>query len=91
MSLPINIAHVIEEYTGVTSRVNNNAIHREMPILVIGVVVIDVPPPSGEMMIAFSYKEHLSGEMCKIRILLELGVKLLRRPLAREGSKRPKC
>jgi hypothetical protein len=59
----------------VTSRVNNNAIHRKIPTLVIGVVVIDVPPPCGETMIAFPYKEYLPGEMCKIRILLELGVK----------------
>jgi hypothetical protein len=73
--LPINVAHGIEEYTGVTSRVNNNTIHRRMSTLVIGAVVIDVPPPSGETMIAFPYKEHLLGEMCKIRILLEFGVK----------------
>jgi hypothetical protein len=46
-----------------------------MPTLFIGVVVIDVPPPSGETMIAFPDKEHFSGEMCKIRILLDLGVK----------------
>jgi hypothetical protein len=46
-----------------------------MPTLVIGVVVIDVPPPSGEPMIAFPNEKHLPGEMCKIRILLELVVK----------------
>jgi hypothetical protein len=46
-----------------------------MPTLVIGVVVIDVPPPSGEAMIAFPNEKHLPGEMCKIRILFELGVK----------------
>jgi hypothetical protein len=74
-SLLINVAHSIEEYTGVSSRVNNYAIHRDMPTLVIGVVVIDVPPPSGEPMIAFPNEKHLPGEMCKIRILLELGVK----------------
>jgi hypothetical protein len=78
VSLPINVAHGIEEYTGITSSVNNNAIHPEMPILIIGVVVIDVPPPSSETMIAFPYKEHLPGEMCKIRILFELGVKFCR-------------
>jgi hypothetical protein len=75
VSLPINVAHGIEEYTGVSSRVNNNAIHRDMPTLFIGVVVIDVPPPSGETMIAFPDKEHFPGEMCEIRILLDLGVK----------------
>jgi hypothetical protein len=74
-SLPINVAHSIEEYTGVSSRVNNYAIHRDMPTLVIGVVVIDVPPPSGEPMIAFPNEKYIPGEMCKIRILLELGVK----------------
>jgi hypothetical protein len=52
-----------------------------MPILFIGVVVIDVPPPSSETMIAFPDEEHLPGKMCKIRILLELGVKLCGRLL----------
>jgi hypothetical protein len=47
-----------------------------MPTLVIGVVIINVPPPSGETMIAFPNEEHLPSEMCKIRILLELGVKI---------------
>src|ERR1700737_1193691 len=61
--------------TGVSPRVNNNAIHRNMPTLVIGVVVIDVPPLCGETMIAFPDGEHLPSEMCKIRILHELGVK----------------
>jgi hypothetical protein len=75
VSLPINVTHDIEEYTGVSSRVNNYTIHRDMPTFFIGVVVIDVLPPSGETMIAFPNEEHLPGEMCKIRILLELGVK----------------
>jgi hypothetical protein len=75
VSLPINVAHGIEEYTGVSSRVNNNAIHRDMPTLVIGVVVIDVFLPSGETMIAFPDEEHILSEMCKIWILLELGIK----------------
>ena len=75
MNLTINVAHSIEEYTGVASRVNNYAIHRDMPTPFIGVVVIDVPPPSGETMIAFPNEEHLPSEMCKIRIHLELGVK----------------
>ena len=75
-SLSINVAHSIEEYTGVSSGVNNYAIHRDMPTLLIGVVVIDVPPPSGEPMIAFPNEKHLPSEMCKIRILLELGVKI---------------
>ena len=52
--------------TGVSPRVNNNAIHRNMPTLVIGVVVIDVPPPCGETMIAFPDEERLPGEMCKM-------------------------
>jgi hypothetical protein len=75
VSLPINVAHGIEEYTGVSSMVNNNAIYRDMPTLVIGVVVIDVSPPSGETMILFPDEEHIPDKMCKIRILLELGVK----------------
>jgi hypothetical protein len=78
VSLPINVAHGIEEYTGVSSKVNNNAIHRDMPTLVIGVVIIDVSPPSGETMIAFPDEEHIPDEMCKIRILLEFGVKFCR-------------
>jgi hypothetical protein len=74
VSLPINVAHGIEEFTGVSSRVNNNAINRDMPTFVIGVVIIDVSLPSGETMIAFPYEKHIPGEMCKIRILLELGI-----------------
>jgi hypothetical protein len=75
MNLPIDIAHGIEEYTGVSSRVNNYAIHRYMPTLFIGVMVVDVPPPSGKTVIAFPDEKHLPGKMCKIRIVLELGVK----------------
>ena len=37
-------------------------------------VIIDVSPSCGETMIVFLDKEHLSGEMCKIRILLQLDV-----------------
>jgi hypothetical protein len=45
-----------------------------MPTLLIGVVIIDVPPSCNEAMIVFPDKEHLPGEMCKIRILLRLDV-----------------
>jgi hypothetical protein len=45
-----------------------------MPTFLIGVVIIDVPPSCGETMIAFPDKEQFPGEMCKIRILLQLDV-----------------
>ena len=64
-SLPIEVAHCIEEYTDASPRVDNNTIHRNMPILFIGVVVIDVPLPCGDTVIAPSVKEHFSGEMNK--------------------------
>jgi hypothetical protein len=45
-----------------------------MPTFLIGVVVIDVPSPCGETMIAFPDKKHLPSEMCKIRILLQFDI-----------------
>jgi hypothetical protein len=65
MSLPINVSQCIEEYTGVSSRINNYAIHRDMPTFFIGVVVINVPPPSGETMIAFLNEEHLPAKCAR--------------------------
>ena len=74
--LPINVVHCVEEYTGASPRVDNNTIHCNMPTLLIGVVVVDVPPPCYESMIAFLNEEHLPNKMCKIRVILELDIKL---------------
>lgn len=43
--LPINVAHGIEEDTRAFPGVDHNTIHRDMPTLLIGMVVVDVPPP----------------------------------------------
>ena len=70
--LPINVAHCIEEYTGASPKVDNNTIHSNMPTLIIGVVVVDVPLPCCKSMIAFPNKGHIPNEMCKIWSSLSL-------------------
>jgi hypothetical protein len=72
--LPINIAHCVEEDASASSWVDHDTIHRDMPTLLVGVVVVDVPPPCCESMISNPHKEHLPTEMCKIRILLQLDI-----------------
>ena len=47
-----------------------------MPTLVVGVVVVDVPPPCCKSMISFPHEEYLPTEMCKIRILIQLNIEL---------------
>ena len=74
--LPINVTHCIEEDTDASLGVDHNTIHRDMPTLVVCVVVVDVPPPCCESMISFPHEEHLPTEMCKIRILLQLDIEL---------------
>ena len=78
VSLPINVVHCVKEDTGASPGIDHNTIHRDMPTLVVGVVVVDVPPPCCETMISFPHEKHLPTEMCKIRILLHLDIELCR-------------
>ena len=81
VSLPIDVAHCIEEYIGAFLRVDKNTIHQNMPTIFIVVVVIDVPPPCDEAVIVLPDKEHFSGEIGKVRIIhkfhIEFGTGLL--------------
>ena len=70
------MAYCIEEYTGASPRVDNNTIQCNMPTLLIGVVVVDVPSPCCESMIAFPDEEHLPNKICKIQAILELDIEL---------------
>ena len=74
--LPMNVAHCVGKDTGASPRVDHSTIHRDIPTLLIGVVVVDVPPPCCELMISFPHEEHLPTEMCKIQILLQLDIEL---------------
>jgi hypothetical protein len=64
-----------------------------MPTLIVGVVVVDVPPPCCESLISFPHVEHLLTVICKIGILLQLdvefcgGLLLERSPRGHNGKK----
>jgi hypothetical protein len=61
VSLNIGVKNIISEYNQGHIIRELRTRDRDMPTLVIGVVVIDVLPPSGKTMIAFPNEEHLQN------------------------------
>ena len=48
-----------------------------MSIFVKWVVLVDVPPPSCQMMVSLAHKEHLASKVDNVGVILEHGIKLL--------------
>jgi hypothetical protein len=69
--LPVDITHGVEEEGGAIPRVNDNTVDAYMPILVGGVELIDVPPPSTEAMIAFLDKKHFLHKRSEVRVVAQ--------------------
>jgi len=40
-------------------------------------VFVNVPPPSQQSMITLSYEKHLANKVSKVKIILELKIKLI--------------
>jgi hypothetical protein len=70
-NVPVDIIHHIKEDGGAVSGVHNNAIDGNVPIFVHGMVLVNVPKPSRQSMIALPHKEHLANKVREVRVILE--------------------
>ena len=51
--------------------------NRNVPSLVIAVVVVDMTPPCCNVMVSLPHVEHLAGKFGKVRIIGKLGLKVV--------------
>ena len=76
LNLPIDVIHDIQEDCGAIFWIHNNIVHRDMPILIQQVMLINMPPPSCETMVPLPHVEHFAKEVSKVRAILEHSVEI---------------
>jgi len=73
---PIDVMHGIQEDCGAIPRIHNDAVNGDMLIFFDRVILVNMPPPSRQMMVPLPYKEHLVSKMGKVRVSTEHGIEL---------------
>jgi hypothetical protein len=73
---PIDVIHSIKEKGGAISWIHHNAISGYMPIFVQRVVIVDMPKPGCQPMVALPHIEHFVNKDSKVGVSLENGIKL---------------
>jgi hypothetical protein len=77
IKLPVVVIHGIKEDGRTVFRVDNNAVHGDVPIFVHGMVLVNVSKPSRQAMIPLSHEKHLANKLREVGIFLEHGIKLI--------------
>jgi hypothetical protein len=74
MNLPIDVIHGIQESRGGISWINDNTVNWDMSFLIQQMMLINVPPPSGQTMVTLPNVEHLVTKVSKVRVILKHGL-----------------
>ena len=56
----IDVVHGVEKYGHTPIWVNEDGVHKEVPILIQGMEIVDVPPPYSYAVVAIPYEKHLA-------------------------------
>ena len=75
--LPVDVIHGIKKDGNTVSRVDNNAVHRDVPIFVHRMMLVNVSKPSRQAMIPLPHEKHLANKLREVGILLEHAIKLI--------------
>ena len=68
VALSINIIHGIKKNTILYVSIENDAINKDVPILVKAVILVDMLPLGGDAMVAFVDVEHFAREVSKVLV-----------------------
>ena len=74
---PANVIHGIKKDNGAISRVHDNTVNRDVPILVQRVMLVNMPPPSYQPMIPRPHIEQFVRKVNKVGDFLENGIELV--------------
>jgi hypothetical protein len=66
INLPVDVIHGIKEDGNTVSRVDNNAVHGDVPIFVHEMVLVNVSKPNRQEMIPLSHEKHFANKLKEV-------------------------